>query len=79
MPNISKIVYDGEVIIDLTSDTVDESNLYYGIKAHTKDGRAITGKMEFYEGDPIRIGFRVNDGVIDINPDGQLCDVQFAP
>lgn len=79
MANVSKVIYDGETILDLTGDTVDESSLLKGIKAHSKDGRAITGEMEFYEGETIRIGFTVASEVLDISVGGAYKYVQFAP
>lgn len=43
----SKIIYNGEVLIDLTGDTVDASKLLAGIKAHDKAGNAITGTCAY--------------------------------
>lgn len=40
---ISKVVYDGRVLIDLTSDTVTETALLTGYTAHNKTGNMITG------------------------------------
>lgn len=40
---INKIIYGGETLIDLTSDTVDVSHLLSGIKAHDRTGTQITG------------------------------------
>lgn len=40
---ISKVVYDGNTIIDLTGDTVTADKLLSGVTAHGKDGAAITG------------------------------------
>lgn len=39
----NKIIYGDQVLIDLTSDTVTESDLAYGITAHDKSGAVITG------------------------------------
>ena len=39
----NKIIYDGNVLIDLTGDTVTEGDLAYGITAHDKSGVVITG------------------------------------
>lgn len=50
MPNTynSKIVLaSGEVLIDLTSDTVDAAHLLDGYTAHGKDGAPVTGTCTF--------------------------------
>lgn len=50
MPNTynSKVVLaTGEVLIDLTSDTVDAAHLLDGYTAHGKDGAPITGACTF--------------------------------
>lgn len=44
---VSKIVYGGEVLIDLTSDTVTKDKLLAGYTAHGKDGNAITGECAY--------------------------------
>lgn len=41
--NINKIIYGGNVLLDLTGDTVTESDLAYGVKAHDNSGTQITG------------------------------------
>ena len=43
----SKIVYGGEVLIDLTPDTVTKDNLLKGYTAHGADGELINGACEF--------------------------------
>ena len=43
----SKIVYGGEVLIDLTADTVTADKVLEGIKAHGADGELITGTCTF--------------------------------
>lgn len=40
---INKIIYGGNTLIDLTSDTVTASDLAYGVTAHDKSGAVITG------------------------------------
>lgn len=40
---INKVIYGGETLIDLTSDTVTPAQLKVGIKAHDKSGAVITG------------------------------------
>lgn len=45
MPNqyVNKVVYGGQTLIDLTSDTITAANLAEGITAHDKSGAPITG------------------------------------
>lgn len=45
----NKIVFGNKVLIDLTSDTVSESNLLKGFKAHDKTGMQIIGTYEAEE------------------------------
>lgn len=40
---ISKVIYGDQVLIDLTSDTVEADKLASGYTAHGKDGELITG------------------------------------
>ena len=49
MPNQykNKVVYNGDVLIDLTQDTVDASHLLSGYTAHAKSGAPITGTCTF--------------------------------
>ena len=44
---VSKIVYDGRALIDLTADTVTAAALLSGTTAHDKAGNAITGALTF--------------------------------
>ena len=39
----SKVIFNGEVLMDLTGDTVTPAQLLKGITAHGKDGAPITG------------------------------------
>lgn len=43
----SKIIYGGEVLMDLTADTVEASKLLSGTTAHGKDGEPIVGTCTF--------------------------------
>jgi hypothetical protein len=43
----SKIIYYGEVLMDLTADTVKEDKLLKGYTAHGADGEPITGKCTY--------------------------------
>ena len=40
---VNKVIYGGEVLIDLTGDTVTAANLDKGVIAHDKTGAEITG------------------------------------
>ena len=42
---INKVVYGGNTIIDLTSDTVAASSMLSGVTAHNNAGVAITGTI----------------------------------
>lgn len=44
---INKVIYGGTTLIDLTSDTVDTSNLLSGYTAHDKSGAVITGSCSY--------------------------------
>lgn len=44
---ISKVVYGGETLIDLTADSVTKDKLLKGITAHGADGEPITGTCEY--------------------------------
>ena len=41
----SKVIFNGDVLMDLTGDTVTADKLLKGITAHGKDGERVTGKM----------------------------------
>lgn len=43
----NKIIFGGETLIDLTSDTVDAAHLLSGIKAHDRSGAQITGTCAY--------------------------------
>ena len=42
---INKVEYNGEVLMDLTEDTVTEETLASGVTAHNAAGESITGRM----------------------------------
>jgi hypothetical protein len=44
---VSKVVYDGRTLIDLTNDTVEPSKLLKSYTTHGPDGELITGTCEF--------------------------------
>lgn len=43
---ISKIVYNGKVLVDLTADTVTPENLAEGVVAHTAAGEKVVGLLK---------------------------------
>lgn len=43
----SKIIYNGQVLIDLTGDTVSAEKLLTGITAHGANGEVITGTCDY--------------------------------
>jgi len=47
MSKISKVVYGGQTLIDLTADTVVADKLLKGYTAHGADGEVVTGTCEF--------------------------------
>lgn len=44
---VSKVVYGGNTLIDLTGDTVEESSLLKGVTAHGANGELIIGTCEY--------------------------------
>lgn len=44
---VNKVIYNGNTLVDLTSDTVDATNLLYGITAHDKSGAVIIGECTY--------------------------------
>lgn len=44
---VSKVIFGGEIVMDLTADTVTADKLLSGIKAHGANGEAITGTCTF--------------------------------
>lgn len=44
---ISKVIYGGNILIDLTADTVTADKLLAGYKAHGADGEPLTGACTF--------------------------------
>lgn len=43
---INKVVYNAQVLIDLTGDTVAADKLAKGVTAHDKSGTPITGTLD---------------------------------
>lgn len=44
---VSKVIYGGETLMDLTADTIKKDKLLKGYTAHGADGEPITGTCEF--------------------------------
>lgn len=44
---VSKVVYDGTTLIDISQDTVDAAHLLEGYTAHGSDGAAISGSCSY--------------------------------
>lgn len=44
---VSKVIYGGETLIDLTADTIKADKLLKGITAHGADGEGITGTCTY--------------------------------
>lgn len=44
---INKVIYGGQILIDLTSDTVVAEKLLTGYKAHGADGKIVTGTCDY--------------------------------
>lgn len=44
---VSKVIYGGQTLIDLTNDTVTKDKLLKGYTAHGKDGEVINGACEY--------------------------------
>lgn len=47
MAKVSKVIYGGQTIIDLTNDSVTKDKLLKGYTAHGADGETLTGTCEF--------------------------------
>ena len=43
----NKVIYDGNVLIDLTNDTVTANSLLSGATAHDRSGTQISGNVSF--------------------------------
>ena len=47
MPNINKVVYDGNTLIDLTADTVEADKVLSGYTFHDKSGAILSGECDY--------------------------------
>ena len=62
---ISKVVYAGETLVDLTSDTVTAENLAQGVTAHRADGTSVTVTAASYvTGEVLTVAFGTIDGEV---------------
>ena len=52
---VNKVVYNRNILIDLTNDTVTPENLFKGFTAHKADGTIVMGTM--FNGYPHRHSF----------------------
>lgn len=59
---INKVVYDGNTLIDLTSDTITVSDVVSGVTFHLRDGSVASGTIT----DGNEIGYGITDGSIPI-------------
>lgn len=53
---ISKINYDGNTLMDLTSDTVAAENLDEGVTAHSASGETLVGVRKVFDVLPVDHG-----------------------
>lgn len=62
----SKVIFNGDVLMDLTGDTVTAASLLKGITAHGKDGAPITGTCDWdaATGDATAAAAEILDGKI---------------
>lgn len=65
--NANKVVINGEVVLDLTGDSVTADKLAKGYTAHDKSGAVITGTMDAGGGEPVQpkdVNFIDYDGTV---------------
>lgn len=55
----SKIVYDGNILVDLTNDTITADRLWRGYTAHGADGEPITGTLATVPMDPEHYDYNI--------------------
>lgn len=55
----SKIVYDGNVLVDLTDDTITADRLWRGYTAHGADGEPIVGTLEMVPLDTLYYDYNI--------------------
>ena len=65
--NVNKVVINGEIVLDLSGDSVTADRLAKGYTAHDKSGAVITGTMDAGGGEPVRakdVNFIDYDGTV---------------
>lgn len=74
----NKVVYNDNVLIDLTADTVDAENLMTGYTAHDKSGTLITGTLDPFKPQIIAIMQGYQEGsACCLSPSNQPLPVKF--
>lgn len=74
----NKVIYNDNVLIDLTSDTIDAENLMSGYTAHDKTGTLITGTLDPFKPQIIAILKNYVEGTVYcISPDGRQMSAKF--
>lgn len=71
---VSKVVYSGKVLVDLTADTVTAGSLKKGITAHDKSGAPIVGELDDTSVDTI-LTYGFADGIYSYADDGTVTSV----
>lgn len=75
---VNKVVYDGDTLIDLTGDTVNEATLVKGATAHNAAGERIVGEAEYapieHTHDYLPLSGGAMTGAIDASGTGQVLD-----
>lgn len=56
---VSKVIYSGTILVDLTVDTVTASTLMAGTTAHGKNGEKVTGTL--FSGFPDTVILPISD------------------
>ena len=77
---VSKVVYGGDTIIDLTGDTVTADSLQLGVTAHGANGNVITGTGLLYteSADITPIEFDYNVGYIGLSTSSSVNLMYFT-
>ena len=63
---VNEVIYDGETLISLTSDTVTEDDLPEGVTAHDASGNIITGTRRYVRS--VNNIIPNNEGNVDVEP-----------